>query len=68
MTHVIQIQKEISVVGLDTGKPQTEHQPEPVAEWAELAAAIDQRANYVGPVLEDILRKDHDTRFWNQRA
>jgi hypothetical protein len=68
MTHVIQIQTGLRVVGLDTGKPQTDNQPKPVAEWAELVAAIDQRAHYVGPVLEDILRKDHDTRFWNQRA
>ena len=67
MKNVIQIQTEISVVGLDAGGTQTDHRRDPAAEWSDLVAAIDQRAHYVGPVLEDILQKDHDTRFWALR-
>jgi len=66
--HVIQIHTKVGVVGLDTGKPQSVGKPARPAEWAELVAAIDQRAHYVGPVLEDILHQHHDPRFWNQRA
>jgi hypothetical protein len=35
-----------------------------VAEWDELAAAIDERANYLGPVLEGILHHD-DLVAWH---
>jgi len=36
-----------------------------VAEWDEVAAAIDERVNYVGPVLEGILHLE-ETAPWRR--
>jgi hypothetical protein len=39
------------------------------AEWTEVAAAIDERVHYVGPVLEGILHlEEHQTSHWDLRG
>jgi len=58
--HVIQVEREYRVVSVDACGPQTDL-PEPEMDVEEVVAAIDQRANYISPVLEHLLHLDHDT-------
>ena len=68
MKPVIQIETECRVVILDARQTRTGNGRERVAEWDELAAAIDERAHYVGPVLEGILHHDDTVAWpWNLR-
>ena len=62
MKHVIQFYASIVIVG-DAGKDnavETDDGQEPQASLDVLTDAIDQRANYIGPVLEEILHQCHD--------
>jgi len=61
MKHVIQIETECRVVKGDVRGPQTDPLA-PEMNMEEVVAAIEQRANYVSPVLEHLLHLDHDTR------
>ena len=60
MKHVIQVETECRVVSLDVSGPQTDPEA-PEMAMEEVVAAIEQRANYVSPVLEHLLQLDHDT-------
>ena len=64
MKHVIQSDPEIGVVMLDACTTQTESGPETETGLETLLVSIDQRANYVGPVLENLLHLDHDEWPW----
>ncbi len=67
MKHVIQIDAGI-VVGGDAGKHntvKTDGGQGSKASLDVLVDAIDLRANYIGPVLEDILQKTHGAWPWN---
>jgi len=59
--HVIQVEWECRVVSVDARGPHTDP-PEPEMGMEAMVAAIEQRANYVSPVLEHLLHLDHDTR------
>ena len=54
-----------NVAAVDALKVQTKHEPEPVADVAATMAAIQMRANYVGPVLEGILQANHACVNWD---
>ena len=60
MKHVIQVETGCRVVSLDASGPQTDPTGTEMA-MEEVVAAIEQRANYVSPVLEHLLHLDHDT-------
>ena len=62
MKHVIQFDASIVFAG-DTGKNnavKTDDGQDSPASLDVLTGAIDQRANYIGPVLEAILHQDHE--------
>ncbi len=60
MSQVIQIVTSYRRTGEDRS-PAPGDQAEPVPNFETVVAAIDQRANYVGPVLEHLLQLDRDT-------
>ncbi len=59
MNPVIQIM--VSHVNGENRDQAPADQAEPVPSFETVVAAIDQRANYVGPVLEYLLQLDRDT-------
>jgi hypothetical protein len=60
VNHVIQIVGEGRVVSDDASGLPTDP-PESAMGMEEMVAVIDQRANYISPVLEHLLHLDHDT-------
>jgi hypothetical protein len=64
MKHVSQIPAGKNAADVDASNDQTEHEPEPVAEVDSIIEDIQMRANYVGPVLEEILHLGHERMSW----
>jgi hypothetical protein len=65
MKHVIQIPAGKNTADVDASSDQTEYQPELVADVDSIIDEIQTRANYVGPVLEEILHASHDNVSWD---
>lgn len=60
MNHVIEIEAGLGIGGDANKDRKTKDGQEPLARLDALVEAIDLRANYVGPVLEDILHINHE--------
>ena len=65
MKHVIQIQAEKNAADMNASNDQTEHKFEPAADVDSMMQEIQTRANYVGPVLEEILHVGHENMSWD---
>jgi hypothetical protein len=65
--HVIKIETGIRVVSEDDDT--CKHAPARASDqsWEEIVQAIDERANYIGPVLDHLLHMEQDVRPWVSR-
>jgi|HubBroStandDraft_2_1064218.scaffolds.fasta_scaffold611424_1 hypothetical protein len=66
MKHVSQISAWENVADVNAPKDQTACKPEPVADVDSVIEKIHIRANYVGPVLEEILQANHERVSWGR--
>jgi hypothetical protein len=60
--HVVKIETGIRVVSKGAVKPVK--QPESGQSWDQIVEAIDERAHYIGPVLDHLLHLDQEVRPW----
>jgi len=60
MKHASQIPAGKNIADVNAPEDQTACKPEPVADVDSVIEEIQMRANYVGPVLEEILHTSHE--------
>lgn len=65
MKHKSHIPAGKNVACVLTSKSQTKDRREPAIDVDSMFEAIHMRADYVGPVLEEILRANHACTVWN---
>ena len=65
MKHVTKIEPGISVGADDPQKPVAAKASD--QSWEEISQAIDERAHYIGPVLDHLLHMEHEIRPWHLR-
>ncbi|MGD1088577.1 MAG: hypothetical protein ABR955_07600 [Verrucomicrobiota bacterium] len=68
MKHVSKNSAGKNVADVNAPKKQTACKPEPAANVDAAMEEIHLRANYVGPVLEGILRAGHERVHWDRYA
>jgi hypothetical protein len=68
MTRVSKIPAGKNVADVNAPKKQKACKPEPVADVDAAMEEIQLRANYVGPLLEEILHARHERVRWDRQV